>query len=181
MLLKKLSWLLIVVLVIGLWSCETGEEVTPDTSNTPNNPNSPITNTSNSVSNDFATEMLNAVNTHRTQGCTCGNTVMSPVNPLTWSEALENAARRHAEDMEANDHFSHTGTDGSSAGGRISDAGYDWRTWGENIARGQRSITAVVEAWKNSEGHCKNMMSPDFKEMGAAQAENFWVQVFARR
>ena len=56
--------------------------------------------------------------------------------PLTWAPLLETAALRHINDMSDNGHFSHTGTDGSSVGQRVTDSGYTWRSVGENIAVG---------------------------------------------
>lgn len=171
-------------LVCSLIACETGEDVSPDTSNNPSNVNNndddDDDDNTGQTNDDFATAMLNAVNAWRTSGCTCGSTEMPPVNPLTWNAQLEEAAQVHAKDMNSNEHFSHTGTDGSSAGQRITATGYRWRTWGENIAVGYRDIASVVDGWQKSEGHCKNMMSNNFTEMGAAEEGSYWVQVFAR-
>jgi uncharacterized protein YkwD len=52
---------------------------------------------------------------------------------------------------------------------------------GENIAFGQESIAEVMAGWFKSEGHCKNLMNPGFKEIGVAQYNNYWVQEFGGR
>jgi uncharacterized protein YkwD len=44
--------------------------------------------------------------------------------------------------------------------------GYNFRTFGENIAAGQQNADQVVNAWFNSEGHRRNMLNPAFEEMG---------------
>lgn len=130
--------------------------------------------------------LLNLVNQARVQGRTCGDTAFPPAPPLTWEDDLEDAAQRHSNDMAFNNFFSHTGSDGSDVGQRVTAAGYDWRMVGENIAAGQRSIAEVVQAWLDSPGHCANIMNAGFKEIGAAVAVNpsadfqvYWTQVFA--
>jgi uncharacterized protein YkwD len=106
---------------------------------------------------------------------------MPPVPELTWNGQLEQAALNHSIDMYQNDYFSHTGLNGSDPGKRITAAGYTWRTYGENIAKGQSSEQAVMDAWLKSEGHCKNIMGRNFREMGLGRAGNLWTQVFAAK
>ncbi|MDX1940768.1 MAG: CAP domain-containing protein [Saprospiraceae bacterium] len=130
--------------------------------------------------NQFQEDFLKSVNALRVQGCKCGSSSMPPVAPITWNDQLAEAAQRHANDMAKNDHFDHTGTDGSSSAQRISDAGYKWRSVGENIAWGYQDIKAVVAGWVKSKGHCQNMMSADYTEMGAAQNGTYWVQTFGK-
>ncbi|MDH3238519.1 MAG: CAP domain-containing protein, partial [Deltaproteobacteria bacterium] len=54
---------------------------------------------------------------------------------------------------------------------RITRQGYQWWTYGENIAVGYQTVSAVMQAWLDSEGHCRNIMNPAFAEIGAAFAE----------
>ncbi|WP_211231616.1 CAP domain-containing protein [Eisenibacter elegans] len=124
--------------------------------------------------------MLELVNQYRTQGCTCGTTRMLPVPPLTWNNKLERAAIDHSKDMRDNNYFSHTSLDGTRFTERITRAGYQFNAAGENIARGQTSEQAVVDSWIRSEGHCRNIMSGNFTEIGAGRSGNYWTQVFAR-
>lgn len=53
--------------------------------------------------------------------------------------------------------------------------GYPWRTIGENLARGQITIDEVIEDWQESPTHCRLLMNPKFKEMGAAHMGQYWV------
>ncbi len=124
---------------------------------------------------------LQLVNNIRGQGCNCGSTYMPLVPPVSWNNLLEAAALAHAQDMYTNNYFSHTGKDGSTPGQRITRAGYAWRAYGENIAKGYQSEQAVVDGWLQSEGHCLNIMSSSFKEMGLARVGNYWVQEFGAR
>jgi len=36
----------------------------------------------------------------------------------------------------------------------------------------------VIEGWLKSPGHCKNIMSQKYKEMGVARVGNYWTQTF---
>ena len=93
------------------------------------------------------TTMLQLVNDVRHTGCTCGTTAMPPVAPVTWNDQLAKAAYDHALDMNQNNYFSHTGLNGSTAGQRITAAGYQWRSYGENLAKGYTSEQAVMTAF----------------------------------
>lgn len=126
-------------------------------------------------------EMLASVNNLRTKGCKCGNKYMPPVNSLSWNDRLENAAFAHAYDMYRKDFFSHKGSNGSSISARIKRAGYDWGAAGENISWGYDSFEDTMEGWIDSPGHCRNMMSSDFTEMGAAKVGRYWVQDFGAK
>lgn len=134
--------------------------------------------------------MLDAVNAVRAQARVCGSSgSFSAVASLTWSCALKTAALNHSMDMANSDFFSHTGSDGQSVGYRASSAGFQWSTVGENIAAGTplSSVSAVVQAWVDSPGHCANLMRSSFTELGASKYGNssstykvYWTQVFGR-
>ncbi|HEX8298648.1 MAG TPA: CAP domain-containing protein [Rubricoccaceae bacterium] len=130
------------------------------------------------ASADPWTEMLDAVNEARAKGQTCGTEVYAPAGPLVWNDRLEAAATRHTEDMVRHESFAHTGTDGSDVGARATREGYAWRLVGENIARGQPSVSEVVGDWVKSPSHCRNLMDPRFAEMGAGEQNRYWTQVF---
>ncbi len=123
-------------------------------------------------------EMLLAVNAVRSQGATCGDERMGPAPALIWDSRLEVAAQRHSRDMAATDRFDHRGSDGLGTGDRVRRAGYDWRVVGENIARYQQTVAEVVEDWVESPAHCRQLLDPRFLEIGAAEAEGYWTQVF---
>lgn len=126
-------------------------------------------------------KMLQLINNVRQAGCKCGTVTMPPVGKVAWNDKLGKAAYDHSAEMKANNYFSHTGLNGSNAGQRITAAGYSWKGWGENIAKGYNSEQAVVTGWLNSEGHCKNIMSPNFREMGVGRQDAYWTQEFGTR
>ncbi len=127
------------------------------------------------------TLMLQLVNEVRQNGCQCGGTYYSPVPTVTWNTNLELAAYNHSSDMYKNDYFSHTSLDGATAGDRIQKAGYAWTAFGENIGKGYSTERSVIEAWIQSEGHCKNLMKKQYKEVGVARVGAYWTQAFGAR
>jgi uncharacterized protein YkwD len=137
-------------------------------------------------SDKFQSEFLRLINRTRQKGCNCGTTYMPHVPPLTWNDLLEKAAKGHAQEMAKKNFFSHTSKDGRSTMNRAEDAGYQHKgfrsfTVGENIAQGQLTIAEVTNGWFKSEGHCMNLMNPDFKEVGIWLYNTYWVQDFGGR
>ncbi|MFE9256553.1 CAP domain-containing protein [Streptomyces sp. NPDC006879] len=102
---------------------------------------------------------------------------------LTINAKLMSAAQNHSEDMAAHSNMSHTGSDGSDPGQRITRAGYDWRTYGENVAYGYSTAAKVMDGWMNSPGHRRNILNCSFKEIGIglAQPNYYWTQAFGAR
>jgi uncharacterized protein YkwD len=118
---------------------------------------------------DFQAEALRLVNAARAAGGSCGSSGTFPATtPLAWNTALTQAALVHSDDMVAGNFFSHTGSDGSSAGARAAAAGYSAATWGENIAAGQPTVAAVMQAWMASPGHCANILRASYRDIGLA-------------
>ncbi|MFG1945071.1 CAP domain-containing protein [Nonomuraea sp. NPDC048826] len=102
--------------------------------------------------------------------------------PLVHDAKLRKAAERHSADMAARGYFDHTGRNGSSAGDRIQAAGFaPIRSWGENIAMGQRTAAQVVQGWLDSPGHRQNIMNCSFTHIGVGHHPKgpHWTQVFA--
>lgn len=134
----------------------------------------------------FKQDFLTRINHLRENGCNCGTTHMPPAPPLSWNNILESAAFFHAKDMYKKSYFSHTSQDGRTSQDRIIAAGYNFKGYksyaiGENIAQGQQSIAEVMDGWIKSEGHCRNLMNPAFKEIGVSVYDNYWVQDFGGR
>lgn len=99
---------------------------------------------------------------------------------LTVNAKLTAAALNHSKDMAAHSTMSHTGSDGSDAGERITRAGYSWMTYGENVAYGYGTAEQVMTGWMNSPGHRENILNCAFKEIGVglAQPNSYWTQNF---
>jgi len=92
---------------------------------------------------------------------------------LSLSPTLTVAAEGHSQDMADNNYFSHTSLDGRSPVDRMNDAGYDYpTTYGENIAAGYTTASAVFEGWRNSPSHNQTMLYPSFVVIGIGRHYN---------
>ena len=138
------------------------------------------TNSKAASNSGFNSQMLEAVNQLRASGTTCGGETMPPVKPLVWNEKLEKASVAHTVYMSETDNFSHQGKNGSWPEDRIKAAGYEYDRVGENIGKGYKDIPAAITGWKESTGHCKQMMSADVTEMGAAKVGPYWCQKYGK-
>jgi uncharacterized protein YkwD len=142
--------------------------------------------TINNCMNNADKEMLTLVNNARAQTRSCGGMSYQPAPALAWNCRLENAGVAHSSSMAENGFFSHTGQDGSDPGDRISAAGYNWSTYGENIAAGYKDAQTVMDGWLTSPGHCANIMNSSFTEVGVGLVKKdsgsystYWTQDFA--
>ncbi|MGW2965189.1 CAP domain-containing protein [Streptomyces sp. NPDC001220] len=99
---------------------------------------------------------------------------------LTLNTTLSKVAQAHSEDMARHQNMSHTGSDGSSPGDRITSAGYTWSAYGENVAYGYATPEQVMAGWMASPGHKANILNCTFKEIGVglAQPDSYWTQDF---
>jgi len=123
----------------------------------------------------FRDEALRLINQYRAAGASCGSAgVFAPAGAVAWNDALTSAAYGHSKDMADRNYFDHTtmppamGTPAT----RVSATGYVWSSLGENIAAGQRSVAEVVGGWMASDGHCRNIMTGVFRDIGMACARN---------
>lgn len=100
--------------------------------------------------------------------------------PLEENWQLSRVARYKSQDMVDNRYFSHTSPVYGSAFQMIRSFGLSYRTAGENIAYGQRTPQAVVNAWMNSDGHRANILNTSYKQIGVGYAANghYWTQMF---
>lgn len=135
-----------------------------------------------------ALRVLALVNQARERPRNCGSSYFAAARPVSLSDTLSRASLAHATDMAQHSYFSHEGRDSSSPADRVTRAGYNWKTVGENIAAGPTTPESVVEGWLKSPGHCANLMAPQFREMGiafsvnrASEAGIYWVQLFGAR
>lgn len=120
-------------------------------------------------------QVLALANQHRRKaGC----------EPLTVDHRLVAAANRHAADMARRGYFDHESPGGERAGNRVTDAGYVWSRYGENIAKGQESPYQVMTDWMDSPGHRENILDCRLDQVGLGLALGsgdtpYWVQDFA--
>lgn len=122
--------------------------------------------------NSYAKQVLKLVNAERKK---------AGLTELTWDDTVATAAMTRSTEIEKS--FSHTRPDGRNFGTAITDLGITYRGAGENIAWGQKTPEAVMNAWMNSEGHRANILNPNFKKLGVGYRTNsqgtpYWTQLF---
>lgn len=126
-------------------------------------------------------KLLDLVNDLRAKGCNCGGTVMPPTEKLEWDYELERAAIAHSIDMNEQNYFSHTSLDGASFADRINGTNYTGKPTGENIAVGYKNEEDVFNGWKNSPGHCKNMMNSGHTDISVGRSADYWTMNFGKK
>lgn len=133
----------------------------------------------------FEQRVVELTNERRSEGATCGGTDFDPALPVEMNPKLRCAARGHSRDMADREYFAHESPEGDGPATRVSQAGYEFSRVGENIFRSQPTPEEVVEGWMNSPGHCENIMTPGFTEIGVGYIgdvgtdyRQVWTQVF---
>lgn len=119
----------------------------------------------------YESEVIRLVNVQRTQ---------NGLKPLTANWELSRVARYKSQDMVDNRYFSHTSPTYGTPFQMIRNFGLSFRTAGENIAYGQRTPQAVVNAWMNSSGHRANILNASYTQIGVGYVANghYWTQMF---
>jgi len=102
------------------------------------------------------------------------------LSPLKIDKELSKVAHKKSQDMAQNNYFSHNSPTYGSPFDMMKQFGIEYRTAGENIAKGQRNPQEVVDAWMNSAGHRKNILNENFTHIGVGFEENsnVWTQQF---
>lgn len=102
------------------------------------------------------------------------------LKPLTADWELSRVARFKSQDMRDKGYFSHNSPTYGTPFKMIRDFGLNFKTAGENIARGQRTPQAVVDAWMNSSGHRANILKSTYTKIGVGYISNghYWTQMF---
>ncbi|MGD6782040.1 MULTISPECIES: SafA/ExsA family spore coat assembly protein [Bacillaceae] len=108
------------------------------------------------------------------------------LKPLKLNWELSRVARYKSQDMIDKKYFSHTSPTYGSPFDMIRNFGISYRSAGENIAAGQQTPQEVMNAWMNSEGHRKNILSSQYTEIGVGYAKggqygHYWTQMFISR
>lgn len=103
------------------------------------------------------------------------------LSPVTLDKKVQAAAQVRAKEIVTS--FSHTRPDGTSFSTALKEQNVSYRGSGENIAWGQKSPEAVMNAWMNSSGHRANILNKNFKIIGVgycrtANGTNHWAQLF---
>lgn len=99
------------------------------------------------------------------------------LKPLGADGALAAIAGAHAADMQARGFFSHTNKEGCDPGCRIDAAGYQWRSYAENLhwmsgydLAPSEAAAQVVNDWMDSKRHRENMLNGKLSKIGVGVA-----------
>lgn len=127
---------------------------------------------STSLASSFAKQDFDLVNAERVQ---------KGLPTLKENKKVANTALKHSKDMADHNYFDHDNLKGESPFDRMKKDGIDYQSAGENLAYGQQSSIFAHQGLMNSEGHRKNILQPDFKELGVGVSFNkerqpFWTE-----
>lgn len=117
-------------------------------------------------SDEFVDEVIRLVNEER---------AAAGLDALEKNDTLCTNADKRAREVAKK--FSHTRPDGTKCFTAIT---ISFTRAAENIAKGQTSPAEVMDSWMNSDGHRKNILSPDYCQIGVGydEASGSWVQIF---
>lgn len=161
---------------------EIKPDVEPDVPSKPDT-DTPITNPDNSNNNSttnptreytqFQQEVVDLVNKERSS---------RGLKPVVFNSELSKVATIKSQDMIDKNYFDHNSPTYGSPFEMMREFGVAYTSAGENIAMGQKTPQQVMNSWMNSDGHRKNILSPDFTELGVGIYSNgsslYWTQMF---
>lgn len=134
------------------------------------------TTTANSSSqslSDYESQVLTLINAERAK---------YGLSALSIDSKVQSAAEVRANEITKS--FSHTRPDGTTCFTALAQSGATYSKAAENIAYGQKSPQAVVDAWMNSEGHRANILTADFTKTGigcvSVNGTLYWTQFFTK-
>ncbi|MBQ8807972.1 MAG: SafA/ExsA family spore coat assembly protein [Clostridia bacterium] len=119
----------------------------------------------------YESEVIRLVNEQR---------VKNGLKELQSDWELSRVARFKSQDMKDNNYFSHKSPTYGSPFEMIKNFGISYKSAGENIAKGQASPQAVVNAWMNSSGHRANILNTTYTKIGVGYVAEgkYWTQMF---
>lgn len=107
-------------------------------------------------------ELLDATNHERSS---------AGLAPLALDTRLSDAAYKKAQDMLANQYWSHDSPTGVKPWKWLADANYNYSYAGENLARNFDTSQTVVNAWMASPAHRENILKTQYQDVGFATVE----------
>ena len=101
---------------------------------------------------------------------------------------LTETAKVHSRDLAKHDRISHYGSDGTNPWDRVTKSGYNPQLAAENVGTGQLSMKEVMQGWKDSPGHNKNLLLADAEHIGIAlvydpktEYKTFWTLILGSK
>lgn len=126
--------------------------------------------------------LLKVLNGHRQQGIDCHNEYHPPAKPLVWNEQLASVAKVFVNSVFENSF----GTENLNIGdfnirNELQKAGYDYINIHRSAAMrtGGYSEQSFILWGLQNQSRCRQIMMPDFKEIGVAKKKDYWVMILA--
>lgn len=113
-------------------------------------------------------DIFNSINQTDLYSLTNDTRQENQLSPLKSNSKLEMAAKMKLNDMLQNNYFAHVSPSGVTPWVWIGKSNYDYVIAGENLAMNFYNSSDTMKAWLNSELHRKNILLPEFKEIGIA-------------
>lgn len=125
----------------------------------------------------FVTETIKLVNIEREK---------QGLHALVEDKTLSQIALIKAEDMIVHNYFEHASPLYGDPWDMAEGFGYFYKTFGENIAHGQKDAVEVVTDWMNSPGHRANILKSKYTSIGVGIALNqnnqyYYVHMFSSK
>ena len=119
----------------------------------------------------MAEQVLRAVNRYRAS---------YGAGALKLNARLSALCDKKCADMREKHYFAHQSPTYGSAFDMMRAEEISYRYAGENLAMGYHDAESVVRAWMNSEGHRKNLLNGNYREMGLAYLADggYFAQMF---
>ena len=130
-----------------------------------------IQNQATTADQQLAMLLADQINTERTaQG----------LAPYQFDIAIAAVAAAHSADQASHHLMSHTGTDGSNAGQRLTRQGVTWSSWGENVGAGFNDPATLLQAWLASPTHRPTVLNTTYTRIGigvaaATDGTRYWT------
>ncbi|KXK14259.1 MAG: SCP-like extracellular [Chloroflexi bacterium OLB14] len=150
---EKTFW---VKIVVGNLNPQTPSASTTKTPYVPSGGNSNCSYTQNA---SYVSQIISLINQAR---------VTAKLSTLTVNAQLTSAAQNHSIDMACNNFLNHTGSDGSTIGNRLADAGFTSLNYLEIIAIG--TPQNAIDQWRADAGHWEAVLNPSMKYIGVGYA-----------
>ena len=94
------------------------------------------------------------------------------LSPVTKNWEVSRIGRIKSQDMIDNNYFAHNSPIYGTPFQMLKSFGISYRYAGENIAKGQTSPKAVMNAWMNSSGHKANILNKNYTQIGVGLAKS---------
>ncbi|MFW6085058.1 MAG: CAP domain-containing protein [Gemmatimonadota bacterium] len=102
--------------------------------------------------------------------------------PLLWHEPSAAVAEGRSADMVRRGYFDHRTPDGSTVFDEVAEAGIEaYGSIAENIALTQSGPASVMELWRESSPHRRNLDDCSFTHHGLGEREGVWTQILLAR